>query len=148
MRIKLILLILTTIIIFSSLNVSANPIDSLKASEIIDETRTLISEGKYIGNVGEVKDLLEEAETAIVWGDSSKALNLANKAKSLLLDADQDGVLNDVDFAPQINNYFIYLGIGVIVIGGGLLSKRRIESLERRRFYSQKNKKEMEYRKR
>ena len=38
------------------------------------------------------------------------------KAKSLALDIDQDGIPNEKDIFPYINNYYIYAGIGILII--------------------------------
>lgn len=87
------------------------------AKVIIEEIKSLISQEKSKGfNVEEAEKLLSQAQTAFSQGEYSKAISLAEKAKSLAIDIDRDGVTNEEDFAPYINNYLIYAGAVVFLI--------------------------------
>jgi len=67
-------------------------------------------------------------------GEYSKAKELAKKASSIALDIDQDGILNEEDFAPTINNNYIYTGVAVLTAiftsAGFVFSRNRKKRME------------------
>ena len=82
--------------------------------------------------------MLSQAEQAFSAGDYAEARDLAYRAKALALDIDQDGVPNDSDFAPTINNIYVY-GAGAVLVtafaGAGFVFTRNIK---RRKEYQAK----------
>jgi len=92
-------------------------VEASLARDAINSARNAISEAKAQGfNVEEAENLLSQAEQAYDSGDYEKARQLAEEAESIALDVDRDGVPNDRDFAPTINNYYIYAAIAISVI--------------------------------
>lgn len=87
------------------------------AEKAIEEAKSIISQIKPKYNVKEAESLLSQAEEAFKAGKYKEAYSYALKAKSFALDIDQDGVPNEVDFAPYINNYYIYAsGVAIMLI--------------------------------
>lgn len=83
----------------------------------IAEVESVIQQEESKGfNPVEAESLLSQAEEAFSTGDYIKANELADKAKDHSLDIDQDGVSNDADFAPTINNYLIYAGAAILLV--------------------------------
>jgi hypothetical protein len=80
-------------------------------------------------------DLLSEARARFRVGDYDGAKSLAEQAYSFAKDIDQDGVPNDEDFHPYINNNQIYIGVTYIsvlliaVLVGYVFSRRRKERI-------------------
>jgi hypothetical protein len=114
------------------------------AKTAIDEAQNLISQEKGKGfNVDEAEVMLEAAFKSFNTNDYFNAKELAIQARSLAIDIDQDGVPNSEDFAPTINNTYIYAGVFVFVLGlfpalkgaKWYLDKKRIE---RERFEKEK----------
>ena len=86
------------------------------ADNIVLDVEPIISLEKSKGfDVTEAESLLSEAELAFNEGDYKRALELASNARILALDIDQDGVINDEDFAPTIKNIYIYICVGIII---------------------------------
>lgn len=89
----------------------------------------------------EAEFLLSQAEEAFDAGDYKKAKEIAENAKTLALDIDQDGVPNDSDFAPTIKNIYVYSAGAVLVTafaGVGINIKRRKEYQAKVREYKAK----------
>ncbi|MDD4496987.1 MAG: serine/threonine-protein kinase, partial [Methanosarcinaceae archaeon] len=68
-------------------------------------------------DVSSAESLLSQAESSLVnSGDYERTLDLANQARTLAPDIDRDGLPNKKDFAPSINNNYLYAGAGVSLI--------------------------------
>lgn len=86
------------------------------ADNVVLQIKPIISQEKSKGfDVTKAESLLSEAELAFNEGDYKKALELASNARILALDVDQDGVINEEDFAPTIKNIYIYICAGIII---------------------------------
>ncbi|GEM_PF-3346874 len=104
--------------------------DNLKvfAEDGIREAKKTIESEKAKGfNMAKAEALLFQAEQALSTGKYEIAKELVNQAMSIAIDIDGDGVLNSFDFAPTINNNYIYIG-GVVLIaaftGAGFVVRR------------------------
>jgi WD40 repeat protein len=87
------------------------------AENAIAEVESVIQQDELKGfNPVAAEPLLSQAEEAFSTGEYTKASELADKAKDHALDIDQDGVSNDADFAPTINNYLIYAGATILLV--------------------------------
>lgn len=84
------------------------------ASNFIQEVFILVEAEKLKGfDMSPAESLLSQAEKALSsGGDFERALELSNQAKFLVPDLDRDGVPNENDFAPSINNNYLYGGVG------------------------------------
>jgi len=120
----------------------------------IEKTRNTISSEKNKGfNVKEAESLLSQAEEAFDAGDYKKAKEMAENARTLALDIDQDGVPNDSDFAPTVKNTYIYAGAPIALLVLAALTKvsldvrrKRIkERLERERIRREEERRRKEY---
>ena len=115
----------------------------LKSS--IEEVRQVISEERAKGfDVAEAESSLSQAESAFDDRELGRAVELAATAKSLALDMDQDGVPNEIDFAPTINNHHIYgaaflLVLGLVSATAGVSFRRRRKKVEKKKIESKKN---------
>lgn len=90
----------------------------IPAKEAIDEAKSAISQEKAKGfNVIEAESMFEAARRGFNANDFSGAKYSAERAKSFALDIDQDGLPNSEDFAPNINNYYIYSGAAILLVG-------------------------------
>ncbi|CAD6494022.1 MAG: hypothetical protein LAKADJCE_00617 [Candidatus Argoarchaeum ethanivorans] len=93
------------------------PNEASAAENAIAEVESAIHQEESKGfNPVEAESLLSQAEEAFSTGEYIKASELADKAKDHALDIDQDGVSNDADFAPTINNYLIYAGAAILLV--------------------------------
>jgi len=72
----------------------------------------------------EAESLFSKAENAFDSGDYEAATELADSSYALIIDVDRDGVVNEHDFAPSINNNYIYAGAAAFVIMLGILGMR------------------------
>ena len=66
-------------------------------------------------NLNIANTFISQAEEAFTAGADTKARELAEQAEDLDPDMDGDGVINYSDFAPSINNYYIYAG-GIFLV--------------------------------
>ena len=112
------------------------------SKKAMEEARnTVLSEKNKGYNIHEAESLLSQAEEAFDAGDYKKAKEMAENAKALALDIDQDGVPNDSDFAPTIKNIYVY-GAGAVLVtafaGVGINIKRRKEYQAKVREYKAK----------
>lgn len=83
----------------------------------LDNAISSIAEEKPKGfNVAPAEDLLAQAQQAYQNEAYQTALELASKASKLAVDIDQDGVLNENDFAPTVKNIYIYAGASVFAL--------------------------------
>ncbi|MBW9221984.1 hypothetical protein KKP97_02940 [Methanothermococcus sp. SCGC AD-155-C09] len=106
---------------------------------IIKDAKSTISQIKSKYNIKEAESLLSQAEEAFNKGDYSKAKKTALEAKSLALDIDQDSIPNEEDFAPYINNYYIYSIIIAIIL---ILAVNYYTSRKRKKEYDERKMKE------
>ena len=72
----------------------------------------------------EAESLFSKAENAFDSGDYEAARELADASYALIIDVDRDGVVNEHDFTPNINNNYIYAGAAAFVIMLGILGMR------------------------
>lgn len=99
---------------------------------ILDQARSVISQEKTKGfNVTKAEALYSKAKQDFSSGYYIRASKLANQAKNLALDIDQDGVLNKDDLAPTIKSIYIYsiltvLCLSLIFTISYISNKRRI----------------------
>ena len=90
---------------------------SICAARALEEARATVLREKSRGfSVGRAEDLLSQAEAKLRGGFYDDAITLASNARSLAVDVDQDGVLNEEDFAPYVNNNLIYLGVSALLV--------------------------------
>ena len=83
------------------------------------------------------ESLLSQAEQVFKEGNYEEAKSLAENAKALALDIDQDGVANEEDFAPTIKNNYIYAGTLAALFVLAFLTKLSLDA-KRRREYREK----------
>jgi len=114
-----------------------------KAERIIENTKKIISKMKSNYNITEAELLLYQAESAFEKGYYSKTYELAVKAKSLALDIDQDGIPNEKDFTPYINDYHIYISIITTFLLSLYLGNRYYTYRKRKKEQLEKEKKEI-----
>ncbi|MBA7485082.1 hypothetical protein ES707_20617 [subsurface metagenome] len=109
------------------------------ASSSIYKTKSVISQEKSKGfNVSKAESSISHAENAFKFGDYKKARELADKSYSFSLDIDQDGIINEKDFAPYINNYYIYAGVAVALFIMAILTKVSLNVRRRNLEYERK----------
>lgn len=108
------------------------------ASSSISRAKSTIPQVKSKGFiVAASESLLSQAEDAFNTGDYRSAKELADESYALAIDIDQDGVINEKDFAPYINNYYIYAGVAAalfimaITIKGSLNVRRKEKKKKR-----------------
>ena len=77
---------------------------------------TVLNVKSKVFSVRDAEDLLSQAEAKFNAGFYKEAIELAEKARSVALDIDQDGVLNEEDFAPYTHNSLITMGAAGLVI--------------------------------
>jgi len=81
------------------------------------EAEELISKIKAMGLSSEIAEgILSDAKSEFSSGNYDEASKLAENAYTFALDVDQDGVINDEDFAPTIPNNYIYIGSFVMSV--------------------------------
>ena len=104
--------------------------------DIFSLAKEAISKAKSMGlNPEEAVNKLNQAKQEFSNGNYDKAVELAYQAYKLATDVDKDGIPNDEDFAPSINNNYIYttsaVSLATIAISAkvipGELRKRREE---------------------
>jgi hypothetical protein len=108
---------------------------------VIEETAKALQTARAEGfDITEAGSLLQRAEQALEDGEYGRGLEIVRNISPLALDIDQDGVLNHRDFAPTINNTYIYIGtflilvVSLISISKGISSHRRKkEEIERQK---------------
>ena len=84
---------------------------------ILDQARSVISQEKTKGFiVTKAEALFSKTEQDFGSGYYMRASKLANQAKNLALDIDQDGVINKDDFAPTIKNTYIYFILTILFL--------------------------------
>lgn len=121
-----------------------------ESKNAIDEAIFIISQEKMKGfQLASIDNLIFQANHSFYDGDYSTAKYLAEQAKEKALDIDGDGVSNDYDFAPAINNYYIYSGFALFLIGSVLTFKtvRRMKEklkIERQRLAEKRQREEEE----
>ena len=95
-----------------------------------------IAEEKSKGfNVAAAEDMLARAQRCLEEADYACAFELASMATRLAEDIDQDGVVNDRDFAPTIKNIYIYIGAPILILCLAIAASVVVMSrLRRRRF--------------
>ena len=83
----------------------------------------------------EAEKILKMAEEELKNKNYGLAEMYANKAYSYSIDIDHDGVENEKDFAPTINNNYIYFGAvigGFALISGIYVVRKRIEDKKKK----------------
>jgi outer membrane protein assembly factor BamB len=99
----------TKVLLFAKMNIYT--------AKVLEEVRSTVLNVKSKGfSVRDAEDLLSQAEAKFNAGFYKEAIELAEKARSLALDIDQDGVLNEEDFAPYTHNSLITMGAAGLVI--------------------------------
>ena len=68
-------------------------------------------------NMENVENLILLSEEAYRIGDYKKSSEIAEQALNIALDVDNDGVSNDSDFLPTINNKYIYYIVIIFIVG-------------------------------
>jgi len=82
----------------------------LTAENTIRKAEKAIQEEESLGfDVREAKSLLYQARKLFNNGKYTEAKNLAERAYSMAVDIDQDGIPNRDDFAPLVNNNLLYI---------------------------------------
>ena len=113
----------------------------LAAENAINEAESVIHQEESKGfNPVEAESLLSQAEGTFNSGDYRRAGKLADEAMALALDIDQDGVSNDADFAPTINNYMIYVVATILLAGSAItliIKRERVRREEEERLQKQ-----------
>ncbi|EEB75025.1 hypothetical protein TAM4_970 [Thermococcus sp. AM4] len=103
----------------------------------IDQARKAIDSAKSLGlDPSEAEKILNEALGKLRSGDFNGAKSLALKAAEKARDVDGDGIPNDEDPFPSINNYVVYGAAGVvllllIILGALLVRRQRLRGLHR-----------------
>lgn len=99
----------------------------------ISSAREAISLAESAGlNVERAKSTLAKAEEKLNAGMYGETLQLAEQAYELAIDIDDDGIPNEEDFAPTINNYLIYLATGVSIFAS-IFTRRKVRAVRKRR---------------
>jgi outer membrane protein assembly factor BamB len=99
----------TKVLLFAKMNIYT--------AKVLEEVRSTVLNVKSKGfSVRDAEDLLSQAEAKFNAGFYKEAIELAEKARSLALDIDQDGVLNEEDFAPYTHNSLITMGAAGLII--------------------------------
>lgn len=92
--------------------------ESMQSSFVVSEANAIIEQEKAKGfDAGAAENLLIQAKQALYNRDHINALQLANQSKALAFDIDGDGVPNSDDFAPSINNSYIYSSAAIFLVG-------------------------------
>ncbi|RLI80698.1 hypothetical protein DRP04_07805, partial [Archaeoglobales archaeon] len=103
-----------------------------QANSTIQEARSVIyNEKSKSYDLSKAETLLSKAEDDFKSGNYASAKKLAESAKALALDVDQDGIRNEKDFAPTINNYYIYTGACTLTVTSAVAIKRKREERKR-----------------
>lgn len=90
---------------------------SIYAAKALEMARSVVSGvGSKGFSVKSAEDLLSQAQAKFEAGLYDEAIELAGKACRLATDINQDGVLNEEDFAPYVNNSLINAGIFALFI--------------------------------
>lgn len=105
----------------------------------IDISKSTISQEKAKGfKVDKAESILLQAEQSFKIGNYSIATNFANQSKALALDMDSDGIPNDYDFASSINNYYIYSGVVIFLVGSVITIRASLKRREKLRLEGQR----------
>ncbi len=123
----------------------------LLAKAIKEATSAIELEKSNGFDVGDAEKILTQTKKALKESDYLSILKLANQSKSLAFDIDGDGIPNNSDFAPSINNNYIYSVTAIFMIGSVIairtgLKQRKNQELERQRFTAERQRKEEEVR--
>lgn len=111
------------------------------AKKAIEEAESAISKAKSMGlNPEEAVNKLNQAKQEFSNGNYDKAVELANQAYSLAIDVDKDGIPNEKDFAPSINNNYIYATSAVSLATIAISAKAIPDKLRKRREEKRKQK--------
>ena len=87
------------------------------AAKALEKARSVVSGVRSKGfSVESAEDLLSQAQAKFEAGLYDEAIELAGTACRLATVIDQDGVLNEEDFAPYVNNSLINAGIFALFI--------------------------------
>lgn len=121
----------------------AIPNEAKQAKNAIEEAKLTIKKSTGF-TIIEAESLVSQAQIAFEAGDYLEAYSLAEKAYSLY-DIDKDGILNTEDFAPTINNYYIYSGVVIFLFVSLMTLKAALKRREKFRFEHEIKK--QEYRK-
>lgn len=98
----------------------------------ISRAKSSIDNSRSAGfDVSLASDFFSEAESSFKNKEYRKAKDQADQAFSFAADIDQDGVLNINDFAPTIDNYYIYSGFAILLIGSVLTLKVSLKKKEK-----------------
>jgi hypothetical protein len=84
-------------------------------AEAIAEVEDVIAENSEFGPAG-AQAAIEKAKEANNYGDDEGALSWAQIAFRLALDVDEDGIDNQNDMAPGVNNFIIYISPVFVLI--------------------------------
>jgi len=107
-------------------------------SNLVDKAKNVVESEKLKGfDMDDAESLLSQANQALKNENYEIAYDLAKEAKSHALDIDQDGISNDTDFNPTINNYLIYAGTIVILIGSIITLRTGLKKLNKVRLKRQ-----------
>ncbi len=83
----------------------------------IDQARKAIDSAKSLGlDPSEAENLLNEAVEKLRNGDFESAKSFALNAAEKARDVDGDGILNEEDPFPSINNYILYGAAGIVLL--------------------------------
>lgn len=93
----------------------------LKLVEIetdVERVRNEVKEKKIKGfNVEEAESLVLEAEVALDRGNYERASEIVGQVKIFAPDRDRDGIPDASDYFPSINNFYVYMGAGIVLVG-------------------------------
>ncbi|WP_346765220.1 protein kinase [Thermococcus sp. 18S1] len=103
------------------------------AKEEIQKANDAIQKYKSKFDMSKAEAFLAKANEQFSQGEYDKAYEFAEKAYSYAIDVDQDGSSNDKDFAPTVNNMFIYGAIVGAVLVGGFTYQTSKKKAERKR---------------
>ena len=79
-------------------------------------------------NMEKSENLILLSEEAYRIGDYKKSGEIAEQALNIALDIDNDGVSNDSDFLPTIDNKYIYYIVLIFIVGTVFFGWNRIKS--------------------
>jgi hypothetical protein len=108
---------------------------------VIEEIAKAIQTARAEGfDITEEESLLRQAEQVLEDGEHGRAFEIVRNISPLALDIDQDGALNHRDFAPTVNNNYIYGGAFAFVVMSliGTTFYRRKRKAERKEIERQK----------
>ncbi|WP_456467816.1 hypothetical protein [Archaeoglobus sp.] len=126
--------------------IKLTPQDIIDAKQAINEAKQTISEEKSKGfNIAEAEELLTMAEQELNSGNGKKAESLAEEAMYLAIDIDRDGISNEKDFLPYMDNnlffrYALMATIAILSITIPVAKYRAKRIAERKRYEEEKAK--------